>query len=399
MIRTRGLTKRFGRITAVDGVDLDVRAGDRFGFLGPNGSGKTTLVRMLLGLVHATAGEIEVLGERMPAAAARVLPRVGAMVEGPAAYPHLSGRRNLSLFDAAGPGGGRRGRVDRVEDALARVGLSGVDKRAVSAYSLGMRQRLGLAAALLRGPSLLILDEPTNGLDPKGIREIRDLLIALNEGGTTVFLSSHLLAEVELLCTRVGIVDRGRMVLQDDLDNLRAPTGQVLVRSPDVAAVAALLAGRVVARDGEELTVRHADAAELNAELVRRGLRVSGIAELRRTLEQVVLESTGDSGDRVDRPPDPGAAQRRTRPTRGGDRTDHPREPDPTVAERPTTGDHLPGETPGEPDATTTGRTGDSATHRRGPDPEAEPDSAAGRISGDLHPGDHTGAPDGEVRR
>jgi ABC-type multidrug transport system ATPase subunit len=301
VIRTRGLTKRFGRIVAVDSVDLDVAEGDRFGFLGPNGSGKTTLVRMLLGLVHATAGDIEVLGEPMPRRAASVLPRVGAVVEAPAAYPHLSGRRNLALFDAAGPGK-RRGRADRVEDALARVGLSGVDRRPVSAYSLGMRQRLGLASALLREPRLLILDEPTNGLDPKGIREIRDLLIALNEAGTTVFLSSHLLAEVELLCTRVGIVDRGRMVLQDDLTSLRAPTGHVLLRSPDAADVVALLDGRVVSRDGERLVVRHPDPAELNAVLVARGLRVEAIEAERRTLEQVVLESTGVSGDRVDRP-------------------------------------------------------------------------------------------------
>ncbi|PRY45017.1 ABC transporter ATP-binding protein [Umezawaea tangerina] len=302
MIRTRGLTKRFGRIVAVDSVDLDVAEGDRFGFLGPNGSGKTTLVRMLLGLVHATAGEIEVLGKSMPRNAAKVLPQVGAMVEGPGAYPHLSGRRNLAMFDAAGPGGGRRGRADRVESALAQVGLSGVDRRPVSAYSLGMRQRLGLAAALLRAPRLLILDEPTNGLDPKGIREIRDLLVALNEAGTTVFLSSHLLAEVEQLCTRVAVVDRGRMVLQDSLAALLAPTGHVLVRSPDAAQVVALLDGQVVARDGDRLVVRHADVAGLNADLVGRGLRVSGIEAERRTLEQVVLDSTGASGDRIDGP-------------------------------------------------------------------------------------------------
>ncbi len=302
MIRTSGLSKRFGGIVAVFSVDLDVRWGDLFGFLGPNGAGKTTLVRMLLGLVHATAGEVEVLGEPMPRRAAKVLPRVGAVVEGPAAYPHLSGRRNLALFDAAGPGGRRRGRADRVQDALARVGLAGVDQRPVSAYSLGMRQRLGLAAALLRAPELLILDEPTNGLDPRGIREVRDLLIALNEAGTTVFLSSHLLAEVELLCTRVGIVDRGRLVVQDDLAALRAPTGRVLVRSPDAAAVVALLDGRVAARDGESVWVRHPDAAGLNAELVGRGLRIAAISAERRTLEQVVLDATGTSGDRLDLP-------------------------------------------------------------------------------------------------
>ncbi|GAA3440037.1 ABC transporter ATP-binding protein [Kutzneria kofuensis] len=170
MIVTRGLTKRYGSVLAVDGVDLNVREGDRYGFLGPNGSGKTTLVRMLLGLVYATSGEIEVLGSRMPRRAAEVLPQIGAMVEGPAAYPHLSGRRNLSLLDASGPGGSRRTRRARIEEALVQVGLSGIDRRPVKAYSLGMRQRLGLAAALLRKPRLLILDEPTNGLDPKGIR-------------------------------------------------------------------------------------------------------------------------------------------------------------------------------------------------------------------------------------
>jgi ABC-type multidrug transport system ATPase subunit len=299
MIVTRGLTKRYGRVLAVDGVDLDVRAGDRYGFLGPNGSGKTTLVRLLLGLVYATSGEIEVFGERMPARAAAVLPRIGALVEGPAAYPHLSGRRNLQLLDAAGPGGPRRTRKRRIEEALEQVGLDGVDRRPVRAYSLGMRQRLGLAAALLRRPELLVLDEPTNGLDPRGIREIRDLLTTLNEAGTTVFLSSHLLSEVEQLCTRVGIVDRGKLVLQDDMMNLRAPTGHVHVRTPDAARVAALLDGQVVERDGDRLLVRHADPAALNSLLVGEGVRVTAIAEQRLSLEEVVLDVTGHGSDRI----------------------------------------------------------------------------------------------------
>jgi ABC-type multidrug transport system ATPase subunit len=299
MIVTRGLTKRYGRVLAVDGVDLDVRAGDRYGFLGPNGSGKTTLVRLLLGLVYATSGEIEVFGERMPARAAAVLPRIGALVEGPAAYPHLSGRRNLQLLDAAGPGGPRRTRKRRIEEALEQVGLDGVDRRPVRAYSLGMRQRLGLAAALLRRPELLVLDEPTNGLDPRGIREIRDLLTTLNEAGTTVFLSSHLLSEVEQLCTRVGIVDRGKLVLQDDMMNLRAPTGHVHVRTPDAARVAALLDGQVVERDGDRLLVRHADPAALNSLLVGEGVRVTAIAEQRPSLEEVVLDVTGHGSDRI----------------------------------------------------------------------------------------------------
>ena len=303
MIVTRDLTKRYGRIVAVDAVDLDVREGDRYGFLGPNGSGKTTLVRLLLGLVYATSGEIEVLGKRVPAQTRAVLPTIGALVEGPAAYPHLSGRRNLALLDAAGPGGRRRTRRDRIEDALEQVGLAGVDRRPVRAYSLGMRQRLGLAAALLRAPRLLILDEPTNGLDPSGIREIRDLLIRLNEAGTTVFLSSHLLSEVEQLCTRVGIVDRGRLVVQDELATLRGPTGHVLVETPDAARVASLLDGQVTKRDGEHLVIRHPDPADLNATLVREGIRVSAIGEQRRTLEDVMLEVTSHGSDRLERTP------------------------------------------------------------------------------------------------
>jgi ABC-2 type transport system ATP-binding protein len=303
VIRTRQLTKRYGRTVAVNAVDLDVREGDRYGFLGPNGSGKTTLVRLLLGLVYATSGEIEVLGERMPARAKAVLPSIGALVEGPSAYPHLSGRRNLTLFDAAGRGGVRRTRRHRVDEALERVGMAGIDNRPVRAYSLGMRQRLGLAAALLRAPRLLILDEPTNGLDPRGIREIRDLLTALNEAGTTIFLSSHLLSEVELLCTRVGIVDRGRLVRQDDLANLRAATGNVLVESQDAAEIVTLLDGRVVGRDGERLVIRHPDAAALNTMLVEHGVRVSGIADQRRSLEDVVLELTGHGDDRMERTP------------------------------------------------------------------------------------------------
>ena len=299
VIATRGLVKRFGRVTAVAGVDLRIPAGIRFGLLGPNGSGKTTLVRMLLGLVHATAGEVELLGEPMPRRAARVLPRVGAMVEGPAAWGNLSGRANLRLIDAAGPGGGR-GRRQRVDDALERVGLGGIDRRPVRAYSLGMRQRLGIAAALLRAPELLLLDEPTNGLDPRGIGEMRDLLIALNEAGTTVVLSSHLLGEVDALCHRVGLMDAGRLVLEEDMTVLRAPTGRVLLRTPDPAAVVAELDGRVVERSGDLVVVRHDDPAALNTRLVAAGVRVAELVPERRSLEQVVLELTGHGADRVD---------------------------------------------------------------------------------------------------
>ncbi|MBB6626385.1 ABC transporter ATP-binding protein [Nocardioides sp. KIGAM211] len=308
MIRTRGLTKRFGPVTAVRDLDLDVREGDVYGFLGANGSGKTTTVRMVLGLVLATSGDIELLGEPMPRSARQVLPQVGALVEGPAAYAHRSGRANLALFDAMDRGGPRASRARRVDDVLDRVGLGAVDDRPVAAYSLGMRQRLGLANALLRGPRLLILDEPTNGLDPQGIKEIRSLLLELNAAGTTVFLSSHLLAEIEQMCTRVGVLDGGRMVLQEQLDDLRRATGRIVLETPDVERATSVLDGRIEVSDGHRLVVRGDDPADLNATLVAAGVRVTALAEERRTLEEVVLAATSNGSDRFSRadgPPSP----------------------------------------------------------------------------------------------
>ncbi len=296
MIRTTGLVKRFGSFTAVNGIDLEVREGDRYGFLGPNGSGKTTTVRMLLGLVLPTSGGIEVLGTPKIADA---LPRIGAMVEGPAAIGHLSGRSNLRLLDSSGPDGPRRTRKARVELALEQVGLGKVDARPVKAYSLGMRQRLGLAAALLRTPELLILDEPTNGLDPQGISEIRELLLMLNKAGTTVFLSSHLLSEVEALCTRVGVLDRGSLVVQEQLEVLQAPTGRVEILTRDSALAAELAGDAVELHEGDRLLVRASEVARLNAELVAGGVRVDAIGPERRTLEDVVLELTSAGSDRV----------------------------------------------------------------------------------------------------
>ena len=292
MIRTHALVKRFGSVHAVQGIDLDVRPGDIYGFLGANGSGKTTTVRMLLGLVLATSGEIDIMGQPMPKSAGTVLPRVGALIEGPAAYGHLSGAANLSLIDAAGRGSPRRGRRQRIDDVLEQVGLAEVGRRKVKAYSLGMRQRLGLGAALLRAPELLILDEPTNGLDPQGIREIRDLLLALHARGTTIFLSSHLLAEVEQLCTRVGVLDGGRLVLQDQLSRVQAPTGNTVVHTPDVERARHLLAGRIERVSGDRLVVRGADSAGLNAALVTAGVRVRELMPERHTLEEVVLAAT-----------------------------------------------------------------------------------------------------------
>ena len=300
MIITRNLTKRFGKIAAVRDVSLDVREGDRYGLLGPNGSGKSTLVRMLLGLVYATSGSISILGEPVPRHVGRVLPEIGAVIEEPAAYPHLSGRANLRLLDAAGPrsgGGGRRTRRRRVDEALEQVGLAGIDRRPVRAYSLGMRQRLGLAAALVRRPRLLILDEPTNGLDPRGIRDIRDLLTGLNADGVTVFMSSHLLPEVSALCTRIGVLDSGKLVLQEQLASLQEPTGRVLISTDDPERAVATLDGLVERRDGADLVVRSADPAALNARLVAAGVPVRSLAVQRRSLEEIVLDVTGAGSD------------------------------------------------------------------------------------------------------
>jgi len=292
VIQTRGLTKRYGKQIVVDSIDLDVRPGDRFGFLGPNGSGKSTTVRMLLGLVFPTGGDVHVLGESMPRGGRRVLPQVGALIEGPAYYKHLSGRVNLRYIDASGPGGSRRTRKARIEEALERVHLHKVDDRPVRAYSLGMKQRLGLAAALLRTPKLLVLDEPTNGLDPQGMLEIRELLTELNRNGTTVFLSSHLLHEVEELCTRAAVINAGKLVAQDDIDVLRAPTGMVHVRTPDSDLAAYVVGEGLARREGDLLIARSSDPAGLNYALVNAGVRVTELVVERRSLEDVFLELT-----------------------------------------------------------------------------------------------------------
>lgn len=300
MIVTRGLTKRFGRLTAVDNLELDVREGDRFGFLGPNGSGKTTTVRMLLGLVFATSGEISVLGEPIPKRAAQALPQVGALVESPAAYGHLSARANLTLFDAAAGGQAHgRARRERVDESLELVGLGGVGRRPVRQFSLGMRQRLGLAGALIRRPRLLVLDEPTNGLDPQGIHEIRELLARLNAEGVTLFMSSHLLAEVDQLCNRVAVINAGRLVVQDSLENLLRADGRTVVTVDDPGAAVAVLDGRVAGRDGARLTVSGVPPDDLVRRLVQHGVGVLEVAAVRRTLEEVVLSMTGPGADRV----------------------------------------------------------------------------------------------------
>jgi ABC-2 type transport system ATP-binding protein len=252
---------------------------------------------MLLGLVYPTSGTASLLGQPVPRQLSKVLPEVGALIEGPAAYPHLSGRRNLLLADAAGPGGDRRSRRQRVADALEAVGLAAIDSRPVKNYSLGMRQRLGLASALLRKPRLLVLDEPTNGLDPQGIAEVRELLTKLNAQGTTLLVSSHLLAEIELMCTKVGVLDRGRLILEQDLTELQAPTGRVIVTTPDVALAASTASDRLVERTASGVVVATVDTAALVDELVAAQVRVEAVTPQVRTLEEVVLSITTHGSD------------------------------------------------------------------------------------------------------
>lgn len=242
-VSTEGLRKRLGDTWAVDGLDITVPRGSIYGFLGPNGSGKSTTIRLLLGLLTPTSGEVLVLGRPVPSMAADVLPKVGAVIEGPAFYPYQSGRQNLRRRDALSPRpAGSPSRSRRVEEALDQVGLRAVADRPYRTYSLGMRQRLGLAAALLRPRELLLLDEPTNGLDPQGTRHVRDVIREVAAAGTTIVMSTHLLSEVEQLCTDAAVFRAGRVAAQGSLESLRpAGTGVLRVESRDPARAMSVL--------------------------------------------------------------------------------------------------------------------------------------------------------------
>ncbi len=312
VIETRGLTKRYrGGQLAVDRLDLTVPRGAVFGFLGPNGSGKTTTIRVLMGLVEPTGGTARVLGRPMPDAARAVLPRVGALIEGPAPYDFLTGRDNLTRYDAADPTADPRTRRARVAAALDRVGLTAAAHKKARAYSLGMKQRLGLAVALLRPRALLVLDEPTNGLDPQGMREIRTLVRELASDGTTVFLSSHLLDEIEQVCTHAAVMARGRLITQGPVAELAAGArGRLVVTTPDPGDAARVLRERGLvdvvvdtvvrtAADGPRVTAEPpgGEVAEVTAALVAAGVRVRGLVVERGSLEDVFVALTGEGFD------------------------------------------------------------------------------------------------------
>ena len=302
-VSSTGLTKRFGSHAAVDGIDLAVPTGAVYGFLGPNGSGKTTTIRMLLGLIEPTSGSRELLGRPMPDTAGESLPRVGSLVEGPAFHLYLSGRANLARLDAADRYADPATARVRIDRALERVGLLAAAGKKYRAYSLGMRQRLAIAAALLMPRDLLVLDEPTNGLDPQGTREVRTLIGSLAADGTTVLVSSHLLSEVEQVCTHVGVMSAGRLVAQGTVAEIRAgavPTMRLMTGQLDSAATILTDLGVTgVTRVGHEIHGLPGDLEpeKIVAALVVAGVGVRGFVIAAPSLEDLFVTMTGEGFD------------------------------------------------------------------------------------------------------
>ncbi|HYW24020.1 MAG TPA: ABC transporter ATP-binding protein [Terriglobales bacterium] len=298
VLSTHGLSKQYGSRPAVRDLDLEVRRGEVFGFLGPNGAGKTTTIRMALGLIRPTAGWVEVLGRDVQRHRADVLPRVGALVETPALYPYLSGRSNLRAF-AHMLGGVPDARLDEVLDL---VGLADRQRDRVRTYSMGMKQRLGVAVALLNDPELLILDEPANGLDPAGIVEMRDLLRQLVASGKTVFISSHVLAEVQQICDRVAIIDRGELVREATVADLVASHGEFVLRMENPEPALALLRaqpwGSAARLDDGELVAASPTGRgrDLVRFLAQSGIWADTIDERQRNLEEIFLSLTAPIG-------------------------------------------------------------------------------------------------------
>ena len=303
-IFTTGLTKSFGSHNAVDSIDLRVPKGSIFGFLGPNGSGKTTTIRMLMALANISAGEVRMLGYPIPKDMGQALPKVGALVEGPAFYPYMSGRDNLIRFDAADRFADPYTRNVRVDKALARVGLTQAAGKKVHAYSLGMKQRLGIANALLQPRELLVLDEPTNGLDPQGTREVRNLIRSLAAEGITIFISSHLLVEIENICSHLAVMSRGKIVAQGSIEELSAsPTLNLHVTTKDGQRAVEALKTLGITATLEGAHVRSVISADLIApeqivrQLVELGIGVQSFTLLAPTLEERFVGLTGEGFD------------------------------------------------------------------------------------------------------
>jgi len=295
VLRTAGLTKRYGRLVAVADLDLEVRAGQVYGFLGPNGSGKTTTIAMLLGLLHPDRGRVELFGLDAHPHLPQLLLRTGSVMEAPAFYPHLSGRANLRIFAILSGGIPRR----RLDEVLDLVGLLGRAQSKVRTYSMGMKQRLALAAALLHDPQLVILDEPTNGLDPAGMREVRQLIRNLGEMGKTVFVSSHLLHEVEQTCTHVGILKQGRLLAQQPVSELLQQGQALELEATDGEAAERILTEldwvTSVTRQDNRLLVQAPlqRAVDVSRTLAEHGVYLSELRPHENTLEEFFLEVTG----------------------------------------------------------------------------------------------------------
>lgn len=303
-IRTVGLTKSFGSHNAVDSIDLQVPRGSIFGFLGPNGSGKTTTIRMLMGLANISSGEVSLLGHSVPNEIGKALPKVGALVEGPAFYPYLSGRDNLIRFDSADRFADPATRQVRVDAALAKVGLTQAEGKKVHAYSLGMKQRLGIANALLQPRDLLVLDEPTNGLDPQGTREVRNLIRLLASEGITIFISSHLLVEIEQICTHLAVMSQGKIVAQGSVEELSQAEilNLHLVTSHSELAVQGLKSVGVTATAKAETVTATVPAGQIEPEtivsvLVELGVGIKAFSLAAPTLEERFVGLTGEGFD------------------------------------------------------------------------------------------------------
>ncbi|MGC8230210.1 ABC transporter ATP-binding protein [Pseudobacillus badius] len=294
IVVTNDLTKKYKKHTSVEELNLRIERGQIYGFLGPNGAGKTTTIRMLLGLIQPTKGKIEIFGKSLKKNRLPILERIGSLVESPTYYGNLTGRENLEVV--------RRLRSlpeQRVDEVLSIVRLTKAAHRLTKEYSLGMKQRLGIATALLSRPDLLILDEPTNGLDPSGIQEIRELIKGLPQSGMSVLVSSHLLSEIDQMATQVGVIHNGKMIFQDSIEQLRQRRKPLLkVGVNDVMEAKAILQGKGITTGGEKEFLwfdrtEPSFVSEINALLVQSGLSVYRLEEVKRSLEDIFLELTG----------------------------------------------------------------------------------------------------------